>query len=161
MRITVRSISNLNLNRSPSNYSSSEKQKNLSGTLGTINSHIIVAPVHSSHCQNMTKSKNLLTNHVNLREQSADMLCRCSYGPMTYMHGRMCCTSCQSLFIPHAPCGHLEHYSPPFTSQNQLNDVKELSPILQQSSSIEDPVENQSTSYSGMILKNLFLIVFI
>ena len=93
-RVTVRSISNQNLNQT-----SSTEQKKPSNTLGTINSHIIVVPVSSSHCQNMTTKNDDLkqSENINSREQLADSLCRRSYEPLLFMNRGICCGHCRPL----------------------------------------------------------------
>jgi hypothetical protein len=156
-RVTVRSISNQNLNRTESNHTSLTKEINLSNTLGTINSHITVVPVNSAHCQNMTSKNNLLTNHIdlkqseniNLREQLADALCRRSYEPLTFINRGMCCGHCRPLIFPNVPFHHSDHYFPSTTPRQELNQEKEFSQKSKQSSQMGDASETQSTPYSS------------
>ncbi|CAF2968628.1 unnamed protein product [Rotaria sp. Silwood2] len=144
-RITVRSISNQNLNRAQSNHTPSTEQKNRNDTLGVINSHVIVAPVHSSHCQNIT-TKN------NFREQLANTLCHYSYEPIRYMKRGMCCEHCRPLFFPYEPCYRSEHYFTPCIPQKQMNSRREFSQKSKQSPQIGETSESQPTPYSGMSL---------
>ena len=140
-RVIVRSISNQNLNHTPITES-----KHSSNTLGTIDSHIIVAPVSSSHCQQMTSKSGHINlkqpENTNLREQAADALCRRSYEPLTFMNRGMCCGCCRPLIFPNAPFHPSGHPFP----QQQLNEEKELS---QKSTKLGDASETQSTPYSG------------
>ena len=147
-RVTVRSISNQNLNRTDSNYAPSTKDKSPSNTLGITNSHVTVAPVNSSHCQN-----RMSTNHTdfkqredaNFRERLADTLCRRSYEPLTFINrGRMCCGHCRPLIFPNVQCHHTNHHFPPITPQTQLNHEK-----MEQSPRIGETSDTQSTPHSG------------
>jgi hypothetical protein len=146
-RVTVRSISNQNLNHTPST-----ERKNSSNNLGTINSHIIVVPVPSSQCQNMTTKHDLSdvkqSVNINLREQLADTLCRRSYEPLMFMNRGMCCGHCRPFAFPNVPFHHSGHYSPPMIPQQQLNKERELS---QKSTQMGDASETQSTVYSGIL----------
>ncbi|CAF0755959.1 unnamed protein product [Adineta steineri] len=132
-RVTVRSVSNLNLNQTQSNHTILTEEKN---TLGTINSHIIVVPVPSSHCQ------NLPTNPINLREQLADSLCRRSYEPLTFMNRGMCCGHCRPLFPPNIPFNHPDHYIP---QQQSLDKEKKSS---EKSIKMSDASETQTSPYA-------------
>ncbi|CAF4556609.1 unnamed protein product [Rotaria sp. Silwood1] len=133
-RITVRSISNQNLNRAQSNHTPSTEQKNLNDTIGVLNSHIIVAPVDSSHCQNMI-TKN------NLREQLADRLCHYSHEPIRCMNRAVYCEHCRPLFFPYGPCHRSEHYIPPCIPQKQINNEREFSQKSKQSRQMEETSE--------------------
>lgn len=140
-RVTIRSISNQNLNRTDSNHDSLTKEKPPSNTLGTINSHITVAPVSSSQCQNRNQTD------LNQREQLADALCRRSYEPLTFINrGGMCCGHCRPLIFSNVPFHHFGHYFPSVTPQLELNQEKEQSPQM------GDASETQSTQYSGKSL---------
>jgi len=140
-RVTVRSISNLNLNQT-----NLIEQKN--NTLGTINSHIVVVPVHSSPKSDLpTKHMDLKqSENINLREQLADTLCRRSYEPLTFMNRGICCGYCRPLVFPNVPFHHSGHCVPPTVPQQQLSKEKELS---QKSIQMDDASETQSTPYSG------------
>lgn len=126
-RVTVRSLSNQNFNQTES------KEKNPSNNLGTINSHIIVVPIDSSHCQNM------ISENSNLREELADALCRHSHEPLTFINRGTCCGHCQPVIFPNVPFHHSAQYVPPTTSQ----EIDEQSPQIGFNS------ETQSTPYSG------------
>ncbi len=137
-RVTVRSISNQNLNRADSNHASSTP----SNTLGISNSHITVTPVNSSHCQNRK-----LPEHVNLREQLADALCRRPYEPLIFINrGGICCGHCRPLIFPNVPFHHSCHNFPLINPQRELNQDKEQSPQL------GDASDTQSTPYSSRFL---------
>jgi hypothetical protein len=140
-RVTVRSISNVNLNQTQL-----IEQKN--NTLGTINSHIVVVPVHSSPKSDLpTKHMDLKqSENINLREQLADTLCRRSYEPLTFMNRGICCGHCRPLVFPNVPFHHSGHCSPPIVPQQQLSKEKELS---HKSIQMDDASETQSTPYSG------------
>jgi len=148
--ITVHSISNQNLNRVESNQMSLTKEKNPTNTLGTINSHITVVPVNSSHCQNMISTNNLKqSENINLREQLADALCRRSYEPLTFINRGMCCGHCRSLFFSNVPFHQSGHHFPSITSQQEFNQKRELSQKSVQSPQMGDASETQSTPYSS------------
>lgn len=134
-RVTVRSLSNQNLNRPESN------------TLGTLNSHIIVVPIDASHCQNMT------SENMNLREELTDELCRRSHEPSTYINREIYCSHCRPFIFPNVPF----HPMPTKTPQHILNQETEHSQNSKQSSQIrENFSETQSTPYSGRSFLFLF-----
>jgi hypothetical protein len=152
-RVTIRSISNQNLNRAQSNQTSAIQQKSPVNTLGTINSHITVVPVKSSHCQNRTAKNDFKqTENMNLREELADALCRRSYEPLTFINRGMCCGHCRPLFFPNVPFHHSGHHFPSTTPQPELNNESELSQKSKQSPQMGDASETQSTAYSGRSL---------
>jgi hypothetical protein len=144
-RVTVRSMSNQNINRAQSNHTPLTEQKN---TLGTFNSHIVVVPVPLSQCQknqfDLKQSEN-----TNLREQLSDALCRRLYDPLTFMNRGMCCGHCRPSFYPNIPFQHSGHYFPSPVSQ-QLNKEREFSQKSKQSTQMGDASETLSTPYSGI-----------
>lgn len=127
-RVTVRSMSNQNLNHA---YSS--KEQSPSNALGTINSHITVAPVESSRCQNMTSATNTL--------------CRFSFEPLAFVNRGMCCGYCRPVFVSSMPCHHSAHCLP---SSAQLQKSEPFP-------SVEEGIQSQSSHYSGKFLKIYFL----
>lgn len=136
-------MSNQNLN-----HAYSVKEQSPSNTLGTINSHITVAPIQSSRCQ--TDSNRV--ENGNLREQLADALCRRSCEPLAFVTRGMCCGYCRPMFFPSMPCHHSGHYLPTPTPQQEPNQPKEFLQKSEPFPSIEDGTESQSSHYSGRFL---------
>ncbi|CAF1584565.1 unnamed protein product [Adineta ricciae] len=139
-RVTIRPLANVNLNRTPSNPKLIQKEENPSKTLGTINSHITVAPLPSSHCQILTSNDNHSYHPIDLsklekigsREQLADELCRRSCQPLMFTNRGMCCGHCRSTHLPN------------IVFSQQEKGSREKTPKL------SDASDTQSTPYSGL-----------
>ncbi|UJR37763.1 hypothetical protein I4U23_030456 [Adineta vaga] len=150
-RVTVRSMSNFNLNRTPSDQKSSSK------TLGTINSHITVAPVDSSHCQNLSSMDNLPPTSndlqelekINSREQLADALCRRSYQPLMFTNRGMCCGHCRPMYFPTVPLfSQSSLHVPTIIPQHQQQIDRQEKGSPEKIPKLSDASETQSTPYS-------------
>ncbi|CAF1584826.1 unnamed protein product [Adineta ricciae] len=139
-RVTIRPISNVNLNRTPSNPKFTQKEKKPSKTFGTINSHITVAPLPSSHCQTLISNDSHPYHPIDLsqlekigsREQLADELCHRSCQPLMFTNRGMCCGHCRSIHLPNVA----------FPLQEKVS--REKTPKL------SDASDTQSTPYSGL-----------
>lgn len=128
-----------------SNHGYSSKEQSPLNTLGTINSHITVAPIEPSRCQNELENGNL-------REQLADALCRHSFEPLTFVTRGMCCGYCRPMFYPNMPCHQSGQRLSPPTPQQKPNEQKEFLQKSEPFPSIEDGTESQSSHYSGRLL---------
>lgn len=114
-RVTVRTISNLNVNRA-----TTEQQ---SGTLGTINSHIVVTPVAAAQCQSRPPPDFPQPERIHSREQLADALCRRSYGPCM----PMCCGHCRPMCPPSAlPVGQMKQERDRSPTTPKLSDASDV-----------------------------------
>ncbi|CAF4483503.1 unnamed protein product [Rotaria socialis] len=147
-RVIVRSISNQNLNRSQSNSAAPSEQKNLTDDLGTMNLHIIVAPVNSFNCQNMTLETNLVKNHIDFRKQLADTLCCRSYEPLPSMNTGTCCNHYRPIFFPCTSNDHLKPIFPSSMPQKKLNNKREMSQKSKSFAQIPDGNQTQRSSYT-------------
>ena len=114
-RVTVRSISNMNLNRVESNQASAVQQTPPLNTLGSINSHVMVKPLRASQCQTATAhtdgraqtTDRTYPDTVKIREQLTDALCRRSHQPLTFMNHAPCCAHYRSICCHAIPCHQL------------------------------------------------------
>ena len=135
-RVTVRSMSNQNLN-----HAHSTKEQSTSNTLGTINSHITVAPVESSRCRSRTASTM----------NPPDTLCHRSFEPLTFINRGMCCGYCQPVFFSSMPCHHSAHCLPLPDPQQGSNQEKEFLQKSEPFPSIEEAVQSHSSQYSSRV----------
>ncbi|CAF4099670.1 unnamed protein product [Rotaria magnacalcarata] len=147
-RVIDRSLSNQNLNRSQSNPAAPSEQKNFTDNLGTMNLHIIVAPVNSSNCQNMTLGTNLVKNHIDFRKELADTLCCRSHEPLPSMNTGTCCNHYRSIFFPCTSNDHLKPNFPSSTPQKELNNKREMSQKSKSFAQITDENQSQHSSYT-------------
>jgi len=120
-RVTVHSVSDLNLNHADSDNSLTGKEN----TSEMINSHITVVPVKSSFCQNKNRRND------NLREQTTDSM---------YHHRRICFSHCRPTCftnIPNYRSKSSQHFQR-LDSQRSTNASE--SQLIEDSPNIETPL---------------------
>ena len=170
-RVTVRSISNLNLNRLESNEASAVQQSPPLNTLGSINSHVVVKPIRASQCQTTTghtdgrgQTGNVTySDTVNIREQLTDALCRRSHQPLTFMNRGPCCAHCRSICCHTLPCRQWIPSFPSPVPQKSADEQGEVWLSSNGSPRVNDAVDAPSpsdsgASFDGFERKQIFLV---
>ena len=157
-RVTVRSMSNQNLNRTESQYTPDNRARSGSSIFGSVNSHVMVTPINSSHCQLIASRHSSMDPQIDLKlsetirsnEQLADALCRRSHEPVTWINRGLYCGHCRPVYFQMVPIRHLEHSLPLSLPRRTQRSEKESPKSPKQSPTIEDASEALLTPYSGL-----------
>ena len=156
-RVTVRSISNQNLNRTESQQTPDLRPRTGSSIFGSVDAHVIVTPISSSHCQPIPPRHPSMDPQIDLKPSDtihssaslADALCRRSHEPLAWITRGLCCSHCRPLCFPMVPMHHIERPLPASIPQEALHPEKDTLRTPEQS----PPPENvMLTSYSGLSL---------
>jgi hypothetical protein len=154
-RVTVRSISNQNLNRTESRQTPDHRPRSGSSLSGSIHSHVIVTPISSSHCQLTPPRHPSMDQQIDLRPSNtirssaslADALCRRSHDPLAWMTRGLCCNHCRPLCYPMMPMHHIERLLPSSMPQETFHQEKDTLRTPEQSPPFEHGSEALQTSY--------------
>ena len=161
-RVTVRSMSNQNLNRTESEYTPDNRGRSGSSIFGSVNSHVVVTPINSSHCQLIASRHSSMDHQIDRQpshtirsnEQLADALCRRSHEPVTWINRGLSCGHCRPVCFSTVPIRHLQHPLP--LPQRTQRPERESPKSAKQSPTIEDANEALSTPYSSLSLSCLY-----
>lgn len=151
-RVTVRSMSHQNLNRTESRYTPDNRGRSGSSIFGSVNSHVMVTPIASRHPSTDHQLDLKHSHAIRINEQLADALCHRSHEPVTWINRGLCCGHCRPVCFPMVPIRHLEHPLPLSLPQRAQCPEEESSTSPKQSPAIDDASEALLTPYSGLSL---------